>query len=78
MKEVGWVLGISPRTAETHRARIMHRLGIHDVAGLVRYALGRGVVAPDPRTAAGAATGDAGSTAPRDRLHQLHIVGGTL
>jgi DNA-binding NarL/FixJ family response regulator len=39
MKEIGDVLGISPRTAETHRTRIMNRLDIHDVAGLVRYAI---------------------------------------
>jgi len=39
MKEIGAQLGISERTAETHRARIMAKLNIHDVAGLVRYAI---------------------------------------
>lgn len=39
MKEIGDMLGISGRTAETHRARIMAKLNIHDVAGLVRYAI---------------------------------------
>lgn len=39
MKEIGDTLGISARTAETHRARIMTKLNIHDVAGLVRYAI---------------------------------------
>lgn len=39
MKEIGDLLSISPRTAEAHRARIMTRLDIHDVAGLVRYAI---------------------------------------
>jgi len=44
MKEIGSVLGISPRTAETHRTRIMHRLEIHDIAGLVRYAIEQGLI----------------------------------
>jgi two-component system response regulator NreC len=39
MKEVGNVLGISARTAETHRGRIMQKLDIFNIAGLVRYAL---------------------------------------
>jgi two-component system response regulator NreC len=45
-KEIGGVLGISPRTAETHRTRIMQRLDIRDVAGLVRYAIDHGLVHP--------------------------------
>jgi two-component system response regulator NreC len=44
MKEVGSLLGISARTAETHRARLMAKLNIHDVAGLVRYAIQNGMV----------------------------------
>ncbi|MSP63334.1 MAG: response regulator transcription factor [Myxococcales bacterium] len=32
-------LGLSPKTVENHRARIMEKLGIHNTAGLVRYAL---------------------------------------
>jgi DNA-binding NarL/FixJ family response regulator len=32
-------LGISVKTVETHRAQIMERLDIHDIAGLVRYAI---------------------------------------
>jgi len=44
MKEIGSLLGISARTAETHRARIMGKLEIHDVPGLVRYALRRGLI----------------------------------
>ncbi len=44
MKEVGGVLGISARTAETHRARIMRKLNIFNVAGLVRYALKHGLI----------------------------------
>ena len=47
MKEIGGLLGISARTAETHRARIMTKLDIHDVAGLVRYAIRRGLISVD-------------------------------
>ena len=44
MKEIGDLLGISSRTAETHRARIMDKLDIHDLPGLVRYAIKRGLI----------------------------------
>lgn len=37
-------LEISVKTVETHRAQLMDRLGIHDVAGLVRYAIRAGIV----------------------------------
>ena len=40
-------LGISVKTVEAHRARIMDRLGIHDLAGLVRYAIRVGIVSAD-------------------------------
>jgi len=38
------VLNISIKTAETHRTRIMEKLNIHETAGLVRYAVRRGLV----------------------------------
>jgi DNA-binding NarL/FixJ family response regulator len=38
-------LNISPKTVETHRGQLMYRLGIRDVAGLVRYALRTGLIA---------------------------------
>ena len=41
-KEAGRHLGISPRTIEVHRARIMDKLGAKNAADLVRIALGRG------------------------------------
>ena len=44
VKEVGDILGISLKTAETHRANVMHSLCIHDVAGLVRYAIKEGII----------------------------------
>ena len=38
-KEIAHLLGVSVKTVETHRAQLMERLGIRDIAGLVRYAL---------------------------------------
>src|SRR5215471_5172328 len=38
-KEIASVLDVSVKTVETHRAQLMERLDIHDVAGLVRYAI---------------------------------------
>jgi DNA-binding NarL/FixJ family response regulator len=46
-KEIARKLGISVKTVEMHRAQLMERLGIHDVAGLVRYAIRIGLVTPD-------------------------------
>ena len=37
-------LSISPRTAETHRANLMRKLGLHSQAELIRYAVRRGIV----------------------------------
>jgi DNA-binding NarL/FixJ family response regulator len=45
-KEIARLLGVSVKTAENHRTRIMARLGIHETAGLVRYAIRRGLVQP--------------------------------
>ena len=38
-KEIAAVLGISPRTVEVHKTRIMEKLGVRNVAELVRFAL---------------------------------------
>ena len=43
-KQIAQLLDISVKTAETHRSRIMDKLGIHDTAGLVRYAIRRGLI----------------------------------
>jgi two-component system, NarL family, response regulator NreC len=45
-KEIAHILQISVKTAESHRARIMAKLDIHETAGLVRYAIRRGVIEP--------------------------------
>jgi DNA-binding NarL/FixJ family response regulator len=45
-KESAQLLNISTKTAETHRARIMEKLNIHETAGLVRYAIRRGLIRP--------------------------------
>jgi DNA-binding NarL/FixJ family response regulator len=45
-RDVGKVLNISVKTAETHRARIMSKLGMDSVADLVRYAIRNGLIAP--------------------------------
>lgn len=45
-REVAQVLGISTKTAESHRMRIVAKLDIHDTAGLVRYAIRQGVIRP--------------------------------
>ena len=45
-KQIAKLLGVSARTAESHRARIMSKLKIHDTAGLVRYAIREGVIQP--------------------------------
>jgi DNA-binding NarL/FixJ family response regulator len=46
-KRIAQELNISIKTAETHRAQVMKELGVHDVAGLVRYAIHVGLVIPD-------------------------------
>jgi two-component system, NarL family, response regulator NreC len=43
-KEVAELLGISPATVETHRARILQKLDVHNTAELVLYAVRRGVI----------------------------------
>jgi DNA-binding NarL/FixJ family response regulator len=46
-KEIAADLNLSVKTVEAHRAQLMDRLGIHDVAGLVRLAIRAGLVTPD-------------------------------
>jgi DNA-binding NarL/FixJ family response regulator len=46
-KEIAQLLDLSVKTVETHRGQIMDRLGIRDLAGLVRYAVRTGLVSPE-------------------------------
>jgi DNA-binding NarL/FixJ family response regulator len=45
-KEIATEIGVSVKTAESYRAQIMQKLGIHETANLVRYAVRQGLVAP--------------------------------
>ena len=45
-KEIAALLGISVKTAESHRNNILQKLDLHDTAGLVRYAIRRGLIQP--------------------------------
>lgn len=46
-KEIAGILDISVKTVEAHRLQLMARLGIHDVPGLVRYAVRSGLVSAE-------------------------------
>ena len=46
-KKIAGVLGVSVKTVETHRSQLMNKLDIHDIAGLVRYAIRIGLVTPE-------------------------------
>jgi len=43
-KEIAVLLGISYKTADSHRSRIMEKLSVHETASLVRYAIRQGIV----------------------------------
>ncbi|HEV8265442.1 MAG TPA: response regulator transcription factor [Gemmatimonadales bacterium] len=45
-KQIAQVLRISVKTAEFHRGRVMKKLHVHETAGLVRYAIREGLIAP--------------------------------
>jgi DNA-binding NarL/FixJ family response regulator len=46
-KQIAQKLNLSVKTVESHRKQLMERLDIHDVAGLVRYAIRMGLVSPE-------------------------------
>ena len=43
-KQIAAELGISVKTVEKHRQRLMQKLDIHDTAGLTRYAISAGII----------------------------------
>ena len=45
-KEVAALLGIAVRTVETHRSKVMLRLGLHSLADLIHYAIRHGIISP--------------------------------
>jgi DNA-binding NarL/FixJ family response regulator len=48
ISEIAAQLFLSPRTVETHRQSFMHKLGLRTQTDLIRYALRRGILPPDP------------------------------
>ena len=46
-KEIAKILQLGIKTVDTHRSQLMDRLDIHEIAGLVRYAIRHGMVNPD-------------------------------
>ncbi len=46
-KDIARKLGVAVKTAEMHRSQLMATLDIHDIAGLVRYAIRMGMISPD-------------------------------
>lgn len=47
-KEIARILEISLKTVDNHRTQLMSRLDIHDVAGLVRYAIANAIISSKP------------------------------
>lgn len=45
-KEVATILNLSPYTVETHRANLMQKLGLHNTAEIVLYAVRKGIITP--------------------------------
>jgi len=51
-KQIGDILKVSPKTVEYHRMKLMHSLNLHDIPGLVRFALRVGLI-PEEKLADG-------------------------
>jgi len=47
-KEIAKTLKLSVNTVETHRTQLMNALDIHDIAGLVRFAIRTGLASAEP------------------------------
>jgi DNA-binding NarL/FixJ family response regulator len=47
-KQIAAELSISIKTVEKHRQQVMNKLGIHDVAGLTRHAIAKGIIQNNP------------------------------
>ena len=47
-KQIAGELSLSIKTVEKHRQQLMNKLGIHDIAGLTRYAISKGMIETSP------------------------------
>ena len=45
--EIGTMLFLSPKTVDTYRSRMMHKLGIRDIPALVKFAIKQGMTQLD-------------------------------
>ena len=43
--EIAKIMYLSPKTADTYRSRLMQKLGIHDLSGLIKFAIQNGLTA---------------------------------
>ncbi len=43
-QEIAEIISISPKSVDTYRSRLMHKIGVEDVAGLVKFAIQHGVI----------------------------------
>jgi len=66
-KEIAFTLRVSIKTIEKHRQSVMDKLGIHDIAGLTRYAVSKGFITSPPNQPTQFATADR-STAAAPRI----------
>ncbi|MCS6914872.1 MAG: response regulator transcription factor [Myxococcales bacterium] len=46
-RQIAHLLGLSPKTVDTHRTSLMRKLDLHDAQGLTRFALRRGLILPE-------------------------------
>jgi DNA-binding NarL/FixJ family response regulator len=46
-REIAFLVGLSMKTVEAHRAQLMARLNLHNVPALVRYAMRMGLIPPE-------------------------------
>ncbi len=54
-KRIGELLALSPRTVETHRAAILHKLELRDTVEMAHYAMDLGIIDAGPEAVAGLA-----------------------
>jgi DNA-binding NarL/FixJ family response regulator len=45
-KQIATLLGVSTKTVDSHRTKLMQKLDIHEIAGLARYAIRHGLLLP--------------------------------